>query len=339
MSNNIRISQLGVLPSVTTSDDFVPLVDSASLTTYRVSITNFGGWFSQSGSVLSSSWASASYVSRTAVSASWASSSISSSVAVNLIYPNASTSSWAITSSFSQKSTAADTALTCSGTSSFALRATTSSFAIIAGTSITASYVDLSALSTPFAAASLSASWASASYTASYALLAATASYINYTATPSPKKNYAMIYDKRPASTYSEYPTFGAWTKKELNQVTCSLSASVSMSAIVGGNKFTLAAGQYDITISQWAGTLNGLIRLYDEVNAKQLDVGMMVLTNTGGDAAWLDMKLSSILVLPTTTTMSLQYYIGNVGGAIGWLGTPLGFTPEVYTVIKILEM
>lgn len=180
-TNNIRISQLNIIPSVTTSDDFIPLVDSGSLTTYRVSVSNFGGWFSESGSVRSASWASASTVSGTAtasISSSWASSSISSSATLHLIYPNSSTasfgqtslsSSWAISSSNAIISFAATSA-------SWASASISSSYSKTSSYSETASYFNAAATDLS------SASWASSSVSSSYANTASyaiTASYIS----------------------------------------------------------------------------------------------------------------------------------------------------------------
>lgn len=69
----IKISELNPIPSQPTVDDFFPMVDSASLTTYRVSI-------SQLAPVLTSSM----YVSgsNTSISSSWASRSLSASHAL-----------------------------------------------------------------------------------------------------------------------------------------------------------------------------------------------------------------------------------------------------------------
>jgi len=178
-TNNIRISQLNIIPSVTTSDDFIPLVDSGSLTTYRVTVANFGGWFSESGSVLSASWASASKISGTAtasISSSWASSSISSSATLHLIYPNSSTasfgqtslsSSWAISSSNAIRSFAATSA-------SWASSSISSSYATTASFTATASFTLMNFNLS-------SASWASSSVSSSYAntsSYAGTASYV-----------------------------------------------------------------------------------------------------------------------------------------------------------------
>lgn len=147
----IKISELDVFPTASDAiktEDFFPIVDSGSLTTYRASLQAIGSLmthsiFADSASVwtnyvppVSCSWASASYFSSVALSASWASSSVSSS--------HASTASFACTASFAI-------------TTSYAFAALSASFA-------------------PFTQLSqLSSSWASQSLSASYAI---TASYV-----------------------------------------------------------------------------------------------------------------------------------------------------------------
>lgn len=69
--SNIRISQLNSL-LVPTTDDFIPIVDSASLTTYRTPITSLLTVVAQIGSVPSASWASASISSSQSETASFA---------------------------------------------------------------------------------------------------------------------------------------------------------------------------------------------------------------------------------------------------------------------------
>jgi len=58
-TGSIKISELDALGTVVAAD-FFPLVQSGSLTTFRVNISTLNEWFSVSGSVLSASWASAS---------------------------------------------------------------------------------------------------------------------------------------------------------------------------------------------------------------------------------------------------------------------------------------
>ena len=99
---NVRISELNQL-STWTQDDFFPVVDSASLTTFRTPISTMITYIGQSGSVVSASWSSASISSSYAplvkgqlyeITASW---SLSSSVAISSSY--AKTSSVSISSS------------------------------------------------------------------------------------------------------------------------------------------------------------------------------------------------------------------------------------------------
>lgn len=127
MSTSIPISALNV-EQIVSSQDFIPIVNSASLTTYKTSIQSFGTWIQQSGSASSSfssisssfsgkamatvsaSWASQSFNSVSAsyapatISASWANNALSASYAItassaiNLVtaatYPV--TASWAL---------------------------------------------------------------------------------------------------------------------------------------------------------------------------------------------------------------------------------------------------
>jgi len=87
MSYSIPISALNELTYIT-QDDFIPIVDSGSLTTFKTSVESFKNYMAASGSVLS---------------ASWASHSISASYAVNAdtasyLYPRLyeMTASWAL---------------------------------------------------------------------------------------------------------------------------------------------------------------------------------------------------------------------------------------------------
>ena len=80
---NIKISELDAFSTPRSTEDFFPLVDSSSMTTYRATIQDIGSLITQS--------LSASYVPPTAidgavpfaVSASWASASISASYALS----------------------------------------------------------------------------------------------------------------------------------------------------------------------------------------------------------------------------------------------------------------
>jgi len=85
---SVKISELDRLLTIT-SDDFIPLVDSASYTTYRVTLDVLNDWMQTTASVLSSSYAlSASYAlsSSYALSASWADRAGSASYALTASY-------------------------------------------------------------------------------------------------------------------------------------------------------------------------------------------------------------------------------------------------------------
>src|ERR1039458_4458728 len=84
MPTSIPISGLNT-EAVIQSQDFIPIVNSASLTTYRATIQSFGNWMLASGSAsssvttLSSSYAITSSWSPFPLSSSWSSQSLSSS--------------------------------------------------------------------------------------------------------------------------------------------------------------------------------------------------------------------------------------------------------------------
>ena len=80
MSYNIPISGLNEL-IIISSDDFFPIVDSSSLTTFRVSVNNLGNYLAPA----STSWASHSL---SADSSSWSSQSLSASWANNAAHIN-----------------------------------------------------------------------------------------------------------------------------------------------------------------------------------------------------------------------------------------------------------
>ena len=108
---NIKISQLDPFPSSPRTEDFFPLVESSSMTTYRATLQDIGmlathSIYADTASMspysqvaLSASWASHSYSSDVSVSASWASASISASYAFTaswaLNIPTVVSTSWA----------------------------------------------------------------------------------------------------------------------------------------------------------------------------------------------------------------------------------------------------
>ena len=66
---SIKISQLNKTTTVT-SDDFFPIVDSGSLTTFYTPVDSLRTFMASSGAVPSASWASASISSKTTITAS-----------------------------------------------------------------------------------------------------------------------------------------------------------------------------------------------------------------------------------------------------------------------------
>jgi hypothetical protein len=140
---SIKISELNNL-LVITSDDFFPIDDSGSMTTYRVSVSALTDYIAASGSALTASFTTSASYARYAISASY---SISSS--------NSITSSYSISSSYALSA-------------SYAL---TSSNAITASNSITASYsISASnAISSSYAFSSSNAITASNAISSSYA--------------------------------------------------------------------------------------------------------------------------------------------------------------------------
>jgi hypothetical protein len=149
----IKTSDLVKISGVT-GDDFVPIVDSGSLTTYRVPITTINEWWDANGSA------------SRATNADTASLAVSSSNSVTSSYSfTTETASYAITSSnalTASNSISASYSLSSSYgiTSSYSLLATTASYAISSSNALTAS----NSLSSSYAITSSNA------FTASYAL-------------------------------------------------------------------------------------------------------------------------------------------------------------------------
>lgn len=152
-TGSIKISELDALTFLVDAD-FFPLVQSGSLTTYRVNLTTLNNWFRASGSVLSASWASRSLDATRATSASWASASLTSLQTIS-----ASWASSSISSSYARSASRSEQTLS-------------SSFANVA---ISASYAPFSQ---EFQASS---SWASQSLSSSYAVSASYAPAIGDT--------------------------------------------------------------------------------------------------------------------------------------------------------------
>lgn len=105
MSYSIPISALNELTYVT-EDDFMPIVDSGSLTTFKTSVKSFKNYLASSGSVLSASWSSAS------ISASYSVNADTASYLYPRLYEM--TASWAVSSSYARTASLAVNAYTAS---------------------------------------------------------------------------------------------------------------------------------------------------------------------------------------------------------------------------------
>ena len=182
--SNVRISELNQL-TIWTGDDFFPVVDSGSLTTYRTPISTILPFVAQSGSVVSSSWASQSlsslYASSSnnsvfAVSSSWASQSFSA------LYATSSATSSLL---LGVASGSINPGVSFYGTSSWALNIPGGNMVIAGGSYDISSSWASSSLSSSVAISASYASTASFVYSASYARSASwadrslTASYVD----------------------------------------------------------------------------------------------------------------------------------------------------------------
>lgn len=156
---SIKISELNeIATNFISVDDFFPLDDSGSLTTYRVSVGAVNSWLAASGSVLSASYA------LTSSNAITSSNSITSSNAITASYAlTSSYSKLANDSIFSELSTEADHAATAD-------LATTAAYATNAGTAVNATNATT-------AAYAVTAAYADTANTSAYALTALTAAY------------------------------------------------------------------------------------------------------------------------------------------------------------------
>jgi hypothetical protein len=170
MSTSIPISELNLVGAVT-SNDYVPIVQDASITTFRTQLSTVGHWISSSVaasssvSSISSSWS---------LTSSFAQVGGASSTAINLIYPNTSTASYAISASHALR---ADNARS----SSTAISASWAPVQNSTGTTNSASWASASiwATSSSFASGSrfsVSASWASQSLTSNVSVSSSFAS-------------------------------------------------------------------------------------------------------------------------------------------------------------------
>lgn len=170
---SVTISQLTSSITASTADDFLVVVDSGSLTTFKTTLSSLRSWESLSGSFLSASWATHSFIVDTASFVPTASYAKSSSVILSLEYNGSTfngTASYALSSSVNRTGSFSRLAITSSRsqTSSFALFSTntnnvfSTSFALFSANTntalfsshssvaTTASYINLSAIDIDF---------------------------------------------------------------------------------------------------------------------------------------------------------------------------------------------
>ncbi len=175
MSISIKVSELAVLNQIT-SDDYIIVNDSGSITTYRASIATFATWMTGSGVlVASSSYSLLAVSSSYALSASWA---ISSSYAVSSSY--AKSSSYSVNSTNSTNSTSASYAVSSSYAASASyvpsgINVLSASYATSASYAVTGSYYLSGSFSDSASVAvtssySLSSSYSRTTLSASYSL-------------------------------------------------------------------------------------------------------------------------------------------------------------------------
>jgi microcystin-dependent protein len=186
MSTSIPISGLNEMSiGQLTPDDFFPIVDSASLTTYRLPQHSLNTWFATSGSVLSASFSSASFSSSYAKTASYASTASWASYAVSSSEASHSfTASYAHSTDFATSASWASMSVSTSFTvsSSWANRAEEASSSFISAFAVSASHASMS-LSSSYTDQAESSSYArSASYSksGSYAVTASWARSSSY---------------------------------------------------------------------------------------------------------------------------------------------------------------
>ena len=175
---SIKISELNNL-QVITSDDFIPIDDSGSMTTYRISVSTLSGFIAASGSVMSSSFATSASYARSASYSVSSSNSFTSSYAIV-----ASDAYWSLIAFNANVATSASNALTASyalTTPVTASHATTASNTITASNAISSSY----AISASYSYSGSYALSSSNAVTASNAITAAFA----YSTTPT-----ALVY-------------------------------------------------------------------------------------------------------------------------------------------------
>lgn len=164
MSLSIKVSELTVLPQIT-SDDYIIVNDSGSVTTKRATLDTLGDYLSGSNKpVASASYTTVAEFARLARSSSYASSSLSSSYSASSSYArNSTSSSYSRSGSYANKAALADAVV---GGTGFATNSTSASYS---SASLSASY----GLSSSYAKSS---SFSDRSYSSSYVTSASNSS-------------------------------------------------------------------------------------------------------------------------------------------------------------------
>jgi hypothetical protein len=205
MSNSIRISSLDNLPIIR-SVDFIPIVQSGSsalLTTYRTPISAFNDFIAVSGSVISSSFSSASLSASHAILSDNSFTSVSSSYA---------------------------------GFAEDSYFTTLAGFADSSQFSYTSSFLDYAGFPNGTSSYSLTSSYSQISSTSSFSLLAKTASYFNFTVGIPPLASSSL---SSISSSFASSSISSSYSKTSSFSVTSSYAVSASfVSGLSNGPKF-----------------------------------------------------------------------------------------------------
>lgn len=227
---SIYISDLITTTAITT-DDFMPLVKSSSLTTYRVDFGQVGAWMSSS---VTASHALYAYTASTATTASYAYTASNAVTASYLLYqgfPNG-TASYALTASLAETASYFDASGVIAGLTTYASSASWASH------SVSASYVPGSGVDGAVTSASYAIS-ASYSITASYAISAShaisssnagTASHALFAETTI--YNPKSIYGPFTASANVSSPTVG-WSQWDYEKKAIAFTLAANSDVII----------------------------------------------------------------------------------------------------------
>ena len=288
--SSVKISELNLLQvSSISTDDFLPLVDSGSLTTYRISLDDFNNWLDASGSVNTASYANSSSYAISASYANSASYSITSSYAIF-----STDAYWAVIATNADNSDTASYAKTASillGTLDTASYAKTSSISLSSSYALTASYE----LSSSYA---LSSSYG---YSSSYAIIASNAITASYAQSTSPT---ALVYPPlisglRIIPSWKTYGLVSDYSDIPFQQFVIKVNAAVLTDSATGTNSKVLQNLSVLVDRNLPVGTATA--------NTGSLDTG--VFANNG----WYNIWLIYSSTLDITSAMICATSGGNV--------------------------